>query len=362
MKAGILMVMVALLTPAISAQEQKLVWTCPVHREVTETEAGQCPFGERQLVQILVQVAWSCPIHPVIVESESGQCPICQRDLFLITEEVRFACPMHPEESSHEAGNCSICHMELVASTSTRPHQDHNPKHGGMFFMAPDNWHHLEGTYPEDGVFRVFLFNNFSEPVNAKDFKGRAVLKEVFDTDTKQTRELVAYPLLASPDGAYLEAHVGAGALPRELTAKVQFERGGEFERFDFIFVELSEDVASAPVTASSSDAFVIPAAPSAIASAIAEKNIQVRKLVASGAINEIYLPALQAKDLAVALESHIDALPPDERRELQWALKQLVRSAWLLDDYGDLGNREKVHAAYDWFDEAAEQIRSVYP
>ncbi len=152
------------------------------------------------------------------------------------------------------------------------------------------------------------------------------------------------------------------------MTAKVRFERGGEFERFDFIFVELSADVETVTdnidATALGSDELVIPDgpdAPSDIAIAIAERNIQVRRLVASGAINEIYLPALQAKDLAVALESHIDALPLDKRRELQWALKQLVRSAWLLDDYGDLGNREKVHAVYDWFDEAVEQIQSVY-
>ena len=106
-EGGILIV--ALLTSAIATpqqgeteQEQKLVWTCPLHREVTETEAGQRQFCERQLVQTLVQLAWSCPIHAVVVESESGQCPICQRDLFPITEEVRYVCLMHPEESSHE--------------------------------------------------------------------------------------------------------------------------------------------------------------------------------------------------------------------------------------------------------------------
>jgi len=111
-------------------------------------------------------------------------------------------------------------------------------------------------------------------------------------------------------------------------------------------------------------DELVIPDGPDAasvIAIAIAERNVRVRELVTSGAINEIYLPALQAKDLAVALESHMDALPLDKRRELQWALKRLVRAAWLLDDYGDLGNREKVQAAYDWFDEAVERIQSVY-
>ncbi len=123
---------VALLTSAIATpqqgeteQEQKLVWTCPLHGEVTETEAGQCQFCERQLVHTLVQLAWSCPIHAVVVESESGQCPICQRDLFPITEEVCYVCPMHPEED----------------------------------------------------VFRVYLFNNFSEPLNTKEFKGGTTRK-----------------------------------------------------------------------------------------------------------------------------------------------------------------------------------------
>ena len=367
-KAGILSVtVVALLTSAIAVPqqvetEQKLVWTCPVHREVTEDGPGRCPFGELELVPTLVQTAWACPIHAVVVEREPGQCPICQRDLFLITEEVRFACPMHPQESSHEEGACSLCGMDLVASTSTRPHQDHNPKHGGMFFMAPDNWHHLEGTYPEDGVFRVFLYDNFSEPMNAKEFKGRAVLKEVFDADTKDTREILAYPLLASPDGAYLEAHVGSAPYPREITAKIQFERGGDFDRFDFIFVDLSVDVPTVTdPTALAADTIVIPDTPEGIVREIEERNVSVRELVTSGAMDEIYLPALQAKDLAVALEGHIDALPPKTQRELTWALKQLVRSAWLLDDYGDLGNREKVYVAYDWFDEAVEKIRSVY-
>lgn len=353
------------LVPAEALQrdtpEVTLAWTCPIHREITESGEGTCPICERRLEPTLVKRAWSCPIHAVVSEDVPGTCPICQRDLYLITEEVRYACPMHPQQTSHQEGECNICHMALVASTSTRPHQDHNPKHGGMFFMAPNNWHHLEGTYPEEGVFRAYLFDNFSEPMNAKDFKGRAVLKEVFDTDTKQTRELLAYPLLPSADGAYLEAHVGGDPLPREITAKVQFDRNGAFERFDFIFTELSEDVeAVSDASALANAELTIPDNPRGIAREIAERNVLVRDLVASGAMSEIYLPALQAKTLAVALEAHIDSLPAPKRRELDWAVKQLVRSAWLLDDYGDLGNREKVYAAYDMFEEAVETIGSV--
>jgi len=352
---GVVAIPLAIASQGLDEGEQKLVWTCPVHRDETEDEPGQCEQGGRELVPTLIQLAWSCPIHSVVVEREPGQCPICERDLFLITEEVRYACPMHPEETSHEPGSCSICHMALVESTSVRPHQDHNPKHGGTFFMAPDNWHHLEGAYPEDGVFRIYVYDNFSEPMDANSFTGRAVLEEEFDADTRETREVEAYPLVPSPDGEYLEAKVGSAALPREITAKIQFDPEGET-------AELSEDIEVATDPAASNrNELVVPDAPSDIASIIEAKNVEVRELVTSGALDRIYLPALQAKDLAVALEAHLDQLPFEQRRELRWALKQLVRSAWLLDDYGDLGNREKVHVAYEWFDEAVETIRSVY-
>ncbi len=273
-----------------------------------------------------------------------------------VSHEVFFACPMHPEVKELEPGSCPICRMALVSSTSARPHQDHNPKHGGIFFMAPDAWHHLEGTYPEDGVFRVHLYDNFSQPLSSKSFKGRVVLKESFDPATRETKELVAYPLLPSRDGSYLEARIPQGPLPLEVAAKIQFERDGPFERFDFVFASLSTD--SATVAAATSD-LVVPEAPVAIAAAIVERDRRVQDLLARGAYNEIYLPALEAKDLALALEPHVSSAP--NPAWLAWALKELVRAAWLLDDYGDLGNKEKLLLAYGRFEEATGQIASSY-
>ena len=42
-------------------------------------------------------------------------------------------------------------------------------------------------------------------------------------------------------------------------------------------------------------------------------------------------------------------------------AVRSLVRSAWLLDWYGDLGNKQQVSDAHDVFDEAVDLITEIY-
>jgi len=270
---------------------------------------------------------------------------------------------MHPEVREAAPGECPICNMALEPSTTSRPHQDHHPKHGGMFFMAPDNWHHLEGTYEEEGVFRIYLYDNFSTPMSSDGVEARAVLEETFDAASKTTREILAVPLVASRDGSCLEARVGDVAFPRELTAKLRFEKGGELERFDFVFAEFSRDAAPdvTEATGSATSSSAIPGSADAILREIAERNARVGELVRSGAFSEIYVPALEAKGLAVALLEQVPPAPVARRRALEWAVKELVRSAWLLDDYGDLGNREKVRSAYGLFDEAVAEIVGAY-
>ncbi len=354
--ACLLVVWLAAVVPASQAPSgDDLIWTCPVHREETSASEGLCPQCGKALVRARVRAVWSCPLH-ALSEPAPGKCRVCGRDLYPVSHEVAYVCPMHSEVRELEPGSCPICGMALVSSSSARPHQDHNPKYGGIFFMAPDGWHHLEGTYPEPGVFRVHLYDNFSVPLSAKGFKGRAVLKESFDPATRETRELAAYPLLAARDGSYLEARIPSGSFPLEISAKIQFEKDGPFERFDFVFAGPWAGSAPAP---ESPRELVVPKEPSAIVEAIGERARRVEELLARGAFGEIYIPALEAKDLALALEPHVSASP--DPATLAWALRELVRSAWLLDDYGDLGNREKILLAHARFEEASEQIASCF-
>src|SRR5271165_5179838 len=50
-----------------------------------------------------------------------------------------------------------------------KPHSNHNPQHGGVFFMALDNQHHLEGVLLEAGIFKVYLYDAFTKPLSAAE-------------------------------------------------------------------------------------------------------------------------------------------------------------------------------------------------
>src|SRR4051812_27425266 len=189
---------------------------------------------------------WSCPVHAVVNEQHPGKCPICRRDLVLVTATVTWTCADHPEIDRPVRGKCGDgTPMEPRYTQST--HANHNPRHGGLFFMAPDLWHHLEGAYIDD-AFRVYLYDDYTRPLSP-DLRGavtgRIVTKETFDAATRTTKEITAFPLRASADGEYLEARVGRMRFPAEMTAKVRFTKGGEEYRFDFTFAEASVDKAT---------------------------------------------------------------------------------------------------------------------
>ena len=262
-----------------------------------------------------------------------------------------------------------------VVDAAPGAHMDHSPRHGGIVFMAPDSFHHIEGTWPEDGVFRLYATDNYREPVDVGGWTGRAVIEEEYDENTDEFVEVVAFDLVPAPDGAYLEALVGDLAAPAEVTAKVVFVEDFPEERFDFIFAEYSSAAPAADVVRPST---VMTGAPASvpladrirpqipeltadIVASIAARDLELQSLIERGAFAELFIPALQAKELALALGDRAGDLPDRARDDVRIAVRHLVRSAWLLDWYGDLGNRQQVGGAYDVFGAAASEIARVY-
>ena len=246
-----------------------------------------------------------------------------------------------------------------VVDAAPGAHMDHTPRHGGIVFMAPDSFHHIEGTYPEKGIFRLYATDNYREPVDASGWSGRVVLEEDYDEATDEFIEVVVFDLLPSPEGAFLEAVVGDLPAPADIIAKVVFLADFPEERFDFIFADYSVefDLASVAGTAAMRGAPgavtlaerirpAIPDATSDIVAGITACYKALQEMIGRGAFTELFVPALQAKELALALNERTQDLPVRDRNDLRIAVRHLVRAAWLLDWYGDLGNKLQVSGA----------------
>ena len=258
-----------------------------------------------------------------------------------------------------------------VVDAAPGAHMDHSPRHGGRVFMAPDSFHHIEGTYPEPGIFRLYATDNYREPVDVTMWMGRVVLEEDYDPATDEFIEVESAALLPSPDGAYLEAEVGDRPLPTDFIAKIRMVEDYPEDRFDFIFAEPTTDAPIRTVTAPSDIPATLPLAERIrpripertldIVSGISARNDEIELLVAEGRFTEIFIPALQSKELALALDQRAETLPVEGRNQVRIAVRSLVRAAWLLDWYGDLGNKQQVSEAHDVFDEAVRGINGVY-
>ena len=313
-----------------------------------------------QSPELQTESVWSCPVHAIVNEQNPGRCPICRRDLVLVTATVTWTCADHPEIDRPVRGTCADgSPMEKRYRQST--HANHNPRHGGLFFMAPDLWHHLEGAYVDD-VMRVYLYDDYTKPLPPElrsAVTGRVVTKETFDTATRTTKEISAFPLRPSADGEYLEARVGRLKFPADMTAKIRFTRGGEEYRFDFTFAEFSVDKNPAPADVAS--LFEVPDDAAEVRRLLAERTVVIGELVKKGAFSEVWVPAFQAKDLALALDVRTPQLPSARRLPAGSAIERLVRAAWALDAAGDTGNRADIEQAYAAFVAASSDISRLF-
>ena len=299
---------------------------------------------------------------------------------------ARAYCPMYDNGSSwvqrdgpvrNPYYGAIMLNCGVIDAAGAGAHMDHTAQHGGTVFMAPDGFHHIEGVYPEPGVFRIYATDNYRASVDVNDWAGRAVTEEEYDETTDEFVEVAAVDLQPGPDGAYLEARVPDYGGTAEVIAKVIFDEGFPAERFDFIFAEASSaataDADASPAGVSfggdAPDAATlaqriqpdVPESANEIAAEIATRDRQIQELIARGAFTEIFIPALQAKELALALQQRGTTLPAAMNNQIRIAVRHLVRAAYLLDWYGDLGNKNDVDDAYTVFRASVNEIAGVY-
>ena len=232
-------------------------YICPMDADIVEPLAGRCPTCKMDLEPVRLDLAWSCPNHAAVITGKAGACPVDRRELVQVTVSKYWTCVESGKTHLLDPGTCANGQPRKLEQ-SVRAHGDHNPRHGGQFFMAADKWHHLEGTYPRAGLFRVHFYDNFTKAFSARGFSGRLVTREEND------REIESVPLRVSRDGLTMEAGVARPStptkdLPLRVSTRLAFKPGEPEQRFDFAFTEITTEPKIVPASRSN------PAAISAV-------------------------------------------------------------------------------------------------
>lgn len=392
-------------TPSGTRPLEPLSYVCtmPGDENVLEDKPGVCPNPKcgMKLVPVRLVSKWSCATNTAFIKDAPGTCPTDGSDLVRVTVEMTFGCRGTKDLDTLEPGTCPDG-APKQPKYAARAHGNHNPQHGGQFFMAPDSWHHIEGVYLASGAFRLYLYDDFTKPlktVDARPITARLVTKQVYDPSTGKENEIEKYALVRK--GSYLEASIGQRPLPARMSAKVTFKAGDKENLFDFTFEAFSKDPAAPKTTAAPVKTTAAAAKPGAttagkpapsappatpdpnlvelgvnpalIAVPIPEtvpemlaqlrtRTDQIRQFIDKGEFAAVYVPAFQAKDLALAIDEHRRDLPAEKQRIVEPAVQKVVRSAYMLDAFGDLGNKQQILEAYAIFTAAVKEIQSAFP
>ena len=153
-----------------------------------------------------------------------------------------YVCSMGCEKDKvyYKPGKCPICGMKLVKPGIA--HSDHNPNHGGVLFMAPNRWHHLEGVLVSVREFRLYLYNNYTKPISAARFVEGSYAEVLrLDKNNEEIDKPVRLSFEVVDSGSYLKAAIPEQmALPLDIAVWLKFEGRKRPEIFNFTFKKVS--------------------------------------------------------------------------------------------------------------------------
>jgi len=395
--------------PAAANELPPVSYVCPTPGEegVLEDQPGSCPQSGAPLLPIRIATVYSCLKFESFIQDKPGICPVDKSELVPITAALYFTCKNDSKTHELDPGACGDGSAR-IKSYERRAHGDHNPRHGGQFFMADDNWHHLEGTWVQPHTFRVYFYNDMTQPLAVTGFSAQVAKSDAQGNDAGPFVSLKpAQAPVPTKDRNILEVPMPVTGLPAKFTLRVKFKPDDKERVFDFTFADYSKEPGSAtpatnasaqPGSQTAATAFSpgtpspqpgtntaitasphtgdsvtftpgtfrpeapLPTTTQGLLQELAQRADTVKTLLDEGNLGALWYPAIRAKDVALELEqSHANEIPEGERAEMTSAVRRLTMAAWQIDAAGDLGNKARLLPLYREFSAAIADLESVY-
>jgi len=259
---------------------------------------------------------------------------------------------------------------ELAASMA---HMDHSPLHGGQFFMADNMFHHLEGTMPIPGQFRLYFYDDRKRPIDPRNFSGTAYIEHLNEKTGAVTEQEFALTH-QKPVDEFLTATL-EGDFPYTLFVRVNL--GGEMKRYDFQFDELTIDKpargpAMTPAAATSGAEaggghehiripFTMPATIEGLIQILEDRLAQAESRIDQGQLKTLYQPALDIQDIVAELAGKTDGLSVRDRGSVRLLVGAVNRTVNKMDRAGDTGDGARARKVLNELREHVAEIREIY-